>query len=387
MTEKLYYIDSHLDKFSALVKDICVINNRCAVVLDKTAFFPEGGGQLADVGFIEGTNIYDVKEKDGEIYHFFSGEADFKIGDTVNARIDFSLRFARMQAHSGEHIVSGLAHKLFNAENVGFHMDGLLMTVDFDKVLTAENIAQLEAMANERVYKNLSVYTQTATDNSIDYRSKKDFDGEVRVVVIEDTDRCACCAPHVKKTGEIGLIKILSCVSHRGGVRITLICGGAAYENYCNMYSQILKISALLAAKHNEASIAVEKLLTQNTELKSKITLQRHKKNCIIADSVRESVKNIALQCLDSDMEDLREIALLIREKAEGVAIAYCGSDENGYIYALTGRENKLKKLIPLLNSSLHGRGGGNDEMLQGNLCCKASDIVSFFLDLEVDKL
>lgn len=389
MTDKLYERDGHLAAFEAVVEQIVAADGKTAVVLDRTAFFPTGGGQACDTGSIGGVRVAAAEEKDGTVYHYLEGEPAFSVGDTVTGAIDRELRFARMQAHSGEHIVSGAAHDLFGAENVGFHMDGLLMTVDFDLPLTDDQIALVELKANEAVYADVPVHAERysgAALAAIEYRSKKELEGEVRIVTIEGVDRCACCAPHVSRTGEIGLIKILSRISHRGGVRITLIAGKEAYRDYCDKNRQTLRIAALLAAKHNETDLAVEALIAQNKELKNAVYAQ--KKRCCAAVVARqeETPGNAVVFADGCDMDELCEISLGMLEKCGGVSVACAGNDGDGYSYAITCRGVVMNQFAKQINGALNGRGGGRDEMIRGSFRAAKEEIVRFFETFEVDR-
>lgn len=387
MTEKLYFRDSHLAVFRSTVERIVQLDGENAVILSATAFFPTGGGQPCDTGRIGSTEIYRTEETEGTIYHYYRGEPSFAVGEEVTGEIDFELRFARMQAHSGEHIFSGTAHTLFGAENVGFHMDGLLMTVDFDVPLSKEQIARIERRANEIVWENRVIHAEIYRPEElaeIDYRSKKPIDGDIRIVTVDGVDRCACCAPHVSRTGEIGLIKVLSCISHRGGVRITLICGQPAYLDYVDKYDQTLRIAALLAAKHSETVTAVEALTLQNKELKNAVYGQK-KRLCAYIVSQTPALDGSAVVFADGcDMDELCEISLGMLDKCGGVSVACAGNDEDGYSYVITCRGVVMNRFARQINEALNGRGGGRDEMIRGSFRATRQEITSFFQTFEV---
>lgn len=388
-TEKLYETDGHLFVFRSVVTEITEIDGKPAVALAQTAFFPTGGGQACDTGTLGGVKVLQTAEVAGTVYHFVEASSSFSVGDEVVGEIAAAQRFSRMQAHSGEHIVSGVAHNLYGVENVGFHMDGLLMTVDFDRPLTKEQIDRIEQTANEVVYADVPVTAKTFSKEeaaSIDYRSKKEFAGDVRIVTVEGVDRCACCAPHVSRTGEIGLIKILSCVSHRGGVRITLICGAEAYADYCDKYRQTLRIAALTASRHSETDQAVEALIAQNKELKNEIYAQKKRLCACIAAHAPASDGNLVVFAESCDPEELCEIALLLAEKAAGAAVACSGNDDDGYTYAVYCRGAAMNRHAKAINTALNGRGGGRDELIRGSFRASRSDIETFFRTFEVER-
>lgn len=231
-TEKLYYHDSHSREFTATVLSCEEKVNAKGkkegyrVVLDRTLFFPEGGGQFGDRGWIDGMKVTDTQEKNGVIYH--ETEAPIAVGAEVKGELDYKERFSRMQQHTGEHMLSGIIHRLYGYDNVGFHLGAAETTMDFNGELTPEQVREVENLANQAVWDNIPVEILYPTKEelaSMDYRSKIEIEGQVRIVRIEDVDMCACCAPHVSRTGEVGMIKVISCDRHRGGCRMTIQCG------------------------------------------------------------------------------------------------------------------------------------------------------------------
>ena len=385
MTEKLYYKDSHLYEFSAKVAEIIEENGRKAIVLDKTAFFPEGGGQPADTGHIGDMFVFDVRENDGKIFHYTNDDINFIIGQEVECRLNAEQRFARMQAHSGEHIVSGVAHNLFGVENVGFHMIDLVMTVDFDKPLSKEQITLIEKEANKVVVNNERISTEILSAEklrTLHYRSKLELTENVRIVTIEGVDRCACCAPHVSMTGEIGIIKILSCISHRGGVRLTLICGIKAFDDYCEKHRDIMCISDRLKVPNNQTPDGVFELEKKLTDLKYKISHLKQRQYAYIYKSLTKSSDNIILFIEDFAPDELRELAELCKKKTEKIFAVFSGDDISGYAYVLASENKKLKALAKDFNAVLHARGGGREEMLQGRAAASAEEIKNFMQNL-----
>ncbi len=381
MTEKLYNKDSYISEFTAEILEIASIGNRKAIVLDKTAFFPEGGGQSSDEGYIENTFISEVLEIDGVVYHFGDVQGR-QVGETVKCKINFDLRFERMQSHSGEHIVSGLVFSQYGLDNVGFHMDNCLMTVDFNGVLTKEMLRNTEEKANECIYKNVKISAEIISGDklkTLQYRSKLDLTENVRIVTIEGYDKCACCAPHIKSSGEIGIIKILSSVSHRGGTRITMICGKTAYEDYVQKFAQVLSISNLLAAKQNEVFDTVNALVLQNKELKNEIFALKTKYNRFIIEQTPETQGNAVVFCNELDMDSLREIAVGCSEKCKGISLALSGSDDKGYSYSLICNKTDVSSFSKTINSALSGRGGGRGNILQGRFSADKKTIQQFF--------
>ena len=378
MTEKLYDINSHLKEFTATVVKTYCENGKFSAVLDRTAFFPEGGGQASDTGFINGIRVYDVQEKDGIIYHYT--DETLNEGDKVNALLDWERRFDFMQQHTAEHIVSGVAHRLFGCENVGFHLGEDIVTLDFDRMLDAEQIVQVEKEANEAVYRNAQVkayYPDAKTLQELSYRSKKELEGAVRIVEIEDTDVCACCAPHVDVAGEIGLIKLLGGEKLRGGIRLELKAGRRALEDYNQKYDNVRKISALLCVKQHETAEAVERVLEQSAELRSELN---NLKRLALQEKIRtfEPQNSITAEFENGmEMKDLQHFADSLYKKAGGIRAAFSEAN-GGFSFAVCGDEEKLAEFFADFKSRFAVKGGGRGSMMQGTVTCSKEDIIQF---------
>ena len=260
--EKIFYSDTHILNFEATVWECHTDekNRGYWIVLDRTAFFPEEGGQPADTGTLNGFPVLDVQIKDDVIYHLI--EHPLQIGTNTKGYIDWDRRFDFMQQHSGEHIISGLLKKHYGFTNVGFHLGLTEVTLDFDGVITMEQLREIEKEANRIVWKNLPVYATFPSKEeleTLEYRSKIEIEGDVRIVEIPGVDVCACCAPHVDNTGEIGMIKIISVQNHRGGVRINILCGERAMNDYTAKQEATTAISILLSSKPELISEAVKR--------------------------------------------------------------------------------------------------------------------------------
>ena len=375
-TEKLYYIDSHLLDFEATVLDCRETEKGWAVILDRTAFFPEGGGQPADTGLIGAVPVRDVQEQAGEILHF-CGEA-LPVGAHLPCRVEREQRLTRMQNHSGEHIVSGLAHKLYGCENVGFHMGEDFMTIDFDRELSWQQLMEIETLANEAVRENLPVlcsFPEGEVLQALEYRSKLDLTENVRIVEIPGIDRCACCAPHVERTGEIGLIKILDAERHRGGVRLNLCCGMLALRDYRVKQENIAAISQALSAKRHETAGAVSRLLAEQQKAKERIAALSMELARLKAERCPATKGNLLVFDDVLDEVALRELVNLLMEKCGGIAAAFSGSDEAGYRYIIGSRHVDLRRCAKEINRLIDGRGGGKPQMIQGSAAAGARRI------------
>jgi len=377
MTEKLYEIDEYIKEFEAKVLDCTFENGSYKVVLDKTAFFPEGGGQASDTGTLGEAQVFDVQIEDGIIVHYT--DTPLKKGIEAIGKIDFDRRFNFMQNHTGEHIVSGIAHKLFGVNNVGFHLGEELVTIDFDKELTRDELNEIEFLANQKVWQNLPVrayYPSESELSSASYRSKKQLDGAVRLVEINDTDVCACCAPHVKSTGEIGVIKLLDTEKMRGGIRIVLKCGSFALSDYRNKFENTSKISAMLSAKQENVAEAVKKLDEKLTEENHKITALKKKIADMITATANQNTNCVFLD--ECDTKELQIVADKLHKNFGGTRAAFSGKDEN-FSFAMCGEEADLQELFAKFKAQFSARGGGRGKMVQGTVITTQENIKLFF--------
>lgn len=382
MTEKLYYQDTHLESFTAQVLS-CVWDDKktCyAVVLDRTGFFPEEGGQYADVGTLNGIDVEDVREKADVITHYL--KQPLEAGTEVNGQIDYQDRFSKMQQHSGEHIVSGLVHCHFGYDNVGFHLGKELVTMDFNGILTEEQLRQIEWEANEAVTKNIPIQVAYPTKEELaamDYRSKKELSGQVRIVTVPGYDVCACCAPHVERTGEIGMIRLVDAIKYKGGTRVTMVCGFRALQDYQMKEQNVREISRQLSAKPYEVADAVKRLQGELQQMKDK--LYRFQ----IADMERKleeiptDAENYFLFETEMDKNAARKFVDAGKEKCSGICGLFLGSDEQGYQYILGSKSADLKSVLKEFHAVFPGKGGGKGEMVQGTVNGENEKIKAYF--------
>ncbi|MBQ7045308.1 MAG: hypothetical protein IJN65_02315 [Clostridia bacterium] len=368
LTQKLFETDSYIREFTATVLSCTKNGENYDVILDKTAFFAEGGGQKADTGTIDSVTVLDVQETEGEIIH--KTDAPLMENTTVTGKIDWDIRFARMQSHTGEHIVSGVAHSLFGVNNIGFHMsENLLMTVDFDKPLSKDDIKKIELLSNQKIYQNYEVtaYYPTADElKTLDYRSKLDIKSGVRIVNIEGTDSCACCAPHVSATGEVGLIKIIDFYPNKQGVRIEMLAGLPALEDYITLNNQNKQIMGLLCAKREdivsavtEQSNALNTARSENTRLSRELALSQLNP---------EKINDSAYAVLENkNFEELRYCSNTLIEKFNICAL-FSTADDNTVMYVLSSKNSDVLPIVKELNSAFNGKGGGKPNYAQGKL-------------------
>ena len=369
MTEKLFYQDSHRTEFTAKVISCEEAKDGYRVVLDQTVFFPEGGGQYADTGMLGDTEVTDVHEKDDVIYH--TTKAPLEAGSEVNGKINWDERFEKMQQHTGEHIVSGIVHERFGYNNVGFHLGSDYCTMDFDGPISKEQLKEIEAAANEAVYQDLEIkilYPSKDELKDLDYRSKIEIEGQVRIVEIPGYDVCACCAPHVKTTGEIGAITLVSMVNYKGGERITMLCGRRAMRDYEKKDSMTKEISALLCAKEYEVAEAVVRLKDEQNRMKSQLAeMQQKRLEYLVAEiAVDQKLVTVFYSTLSGNLP--REMMNKLLDKGAEICAVFAGTDEEGYRYVIGSRSEDVSPLSKMLNTTFQGRGGGKPEMVQGSV-------------------
>ncbi|MBQ7661732.1 MAG: alanyl-tRNA editing protein [Clostridia bacterium] len=381
MTERLYYQDAFLASFDAVVVACDKARRGYTIELDRTAFFPEGGGQGGDRGTLDGVPVLDTKEEEGRILHYT--EAALPVGKTVHGAVDFALRFRRMQCHSGEHLFSGLAHDLYGAENVGFHLGEHEMTVDTSRPLSPTELADIEARANAAVAKDLPIRVFFPTEEeaaALPYRSKIEITKDLRLVEIPGYDLCACCAPHVRTTGQIGLVKVLDTEAHKGGMRIHLLCGGAAVDDYGARYRTDAALSALLSAPQDKLCDAVRRLLTENEALRAAATdADRHLAEVLFAGALRQGQNLLFFdeKLGKAGIKRLSDLAL----PACRICGIFVGRD-GGYQYTVLSEKVDLAAIADDMNALLCGRGGKNRTMLCGKCTATRAQIEQYFSDL-----
>lgn len=380
MTEKLYYSDPFLKEFTAVVVNCEAEKEHYAVILDCTAFYPEGGGQPADHGTLGDAHVLDTRDRGGEVVHIC--DKPLTIGETVRGEVDFARRFDLMQQHSGEHIVSGIICGKFGCDNVGFHVGKDTVTIDFNADITAEDLREVERLANRYIQEDHDIsitYPSPEELAALPYRSKKELTGAVRIVAFPGADCCACCGTHVMRSGQVGLVKLLSVIKFREGVRIEMLAGNRAIDHYTTILEQNTRISQALSAKPHETAAAVERLQAQIYALQGRVaTLES-------ADHARKAAEyagkgNVLLIEGDMSPESVRKLTDAVLEQCGGRCAVFAGSD-GSYKYAIGEKDGDLRALVKELNGALSGRGGGKPNFAQGSAACTEAEIRAFFAD------
>lgn len=386
MTVKLYDTDSYLSEFSCKVVSLYSDKDYIYIETDRTAFFPEGGGQTCDKGSLSGINVENIQITDGKIVHFVKNSEEnaekIKIGTVLSGKIDMKKRFSDMQQHSGEHIFSGIVNSLYGYNNVGFHLGSEVVTLDFDGELSEEDICKVEDLVNEAIWKNLEIRVLLPSDEelkNIKYRSKIEIEGQVRIVEIPGVDVCACCAPHVKFTGEIGIVRVVNFERYKGGTRVSILCGERALLDLRHKLKQNRLVSNLTSSKQDETAAAVERLKNENEKLKYDLIGMTRDFLTLKSESITESERIIIF---DEKLQGklLQDFALSLMDKADKFAACFCG--ENGsYRYCVVSRHVNLHPLAKALNEAFSGRGGGKPEIVQGSLSAEYEKDIADFLE------
>ena len=378
-TEKLYYVDQFIQEFPATVLSCEAGKNGYQVVLDCTAFYPEGGGQPADHGTLGSVHVTDVHEKDGVIFHTCDGPVE--IGQMVNGRIDWARRFDHMQQHSGEHIISGILCADYHCDNVGFHLGAETVTIDYNADISWEQALDAERKANEVIWADQEVeiaYPDSEELAFIDYRSKKELTGQVRIVTFPEADCCACCGTHVARAGQVGLIKVLSCQKFREGVRLEIICGKRALDYLGRTYDQAKAIGQQLSVKPQDTLAAVERL---EAELSAAKVRMAHLEETAFEAIARENEGRGDVLLFQPAMkgDSVRKLADAVAKRAGGLAAVFAGEDGQ-YAYALVQADGQdISPLVKDLNKALNGRGGGRNGFAQGSVQAEETVIRELF--------
>ena len=377
-TVKLYYENAYTQDFTAVVQSCEAVKNGFAVTLDRTAFYPEGGGQPADHGTLGEARVLDIHEKDGVVTHLC--DRALSVGAEVGGRIDWARRFDHMQQHSGEHIISGLLCSTFHCDNVGFHMGADVVTIDYNAPITWEQALEVERRANAYIWADHPIriwYPSAEELAALSYRSKKELTGAVRITEFPGADRCACCGTHVSSSGQVGLLKLLSCQKFRDGVRLELLCGQRALDCLAAGWEQARQIGQALSVKPQSAFAAVSRLQEELLSLKEKAARLEEADFAHVAAQYRGagSVLHIA-EPLDGD--GARRLCDAIAKAAGGRCAVFAGQDGD-YRYAVIESGGDLRQFIKDMNTALHGRGGGRDGFAQGSAACTAEEVRAFF--------
>ena len=376
MTERLYLQDSHLCRNTARVTTCVKTDKGYEIELDRSVFFPNKGGQPCDLGTISTAKVLDVNEAGDRLVHLCS--EPLEPGTEVEAVIDWARRKDIMEQHTGEHLLSWCAWSLYGAVNVGFHCALDYATLDLDIPLTAEQLKQIEQLANRVARENRAV-------TAVIYKTEEELEGlplrkhtegltaPIRVVTIEGADSCTCCAPHVKHTGEIGLLKITQAAAYKGGMRLTFLCGGRAYTYAAMLQEAMDGMARSFSTGVDKVSAAVEKMNGELDAAKRQNNSLSARLEGYYSRELKEKARDIKGKKLlveiveDTDPKRLRPLCQSTLE-AKALTLLLCPNGEQvSYILMCKGINLDMGEVIQAVNAALGGKGGGRGDMAQGS--------------------
>lgn len=378
-TRRLYYEDCMCAVFQAVVLECRPEKRGTTVFLDQTAFYPEGGGQSWDTGTLDTVHVLEVREEGGRVAHLCDGE--LPVGACVTGRLDWRRRFDLMQQHTGEHMLSGIVHARYGYHNVGFHMGKDVITVDFDGVIPPEALAEMEAEVNKAIWQDLPLhiwYPEPQELPHVPYRSKRALAWPVRVVEIPGVDLCACCGVHTLSTGQVGLIKLLSCVRFHQGVRLEMVCGGRAFDLMNQAYAQNQAISRALSAKMPETAQAVDRLKEQLAAAKFRLTgLEQRLWRQVAAENAGKG--NVLLLEPGLDMPGVQRLADQTAAVCGGWAAVFSEQADGRFLYVLAAADADLRPLAKEMRQAIGAKGGGRPNFQQGSVMAEENAVRDFF--------
>lgn len=396
-TTYLYDSNAYATEFDATVLN-CekVSENEYHLILDQTLFFPEQGGQSPDKGTINGIQVSDVQINDGVIVHTLTVDNEGaheaavskdslpKPGDKVHGIIDWTHRFYNMQQHSGEHIFSGIVHSRFGYDNVGFHLSDQTVTMDFNGIMSEQDIYDIEYEVNKAITENIEVQVTFPTREELEkleYRSKIEIEGQVRIVTVPGYDVCACCAPHVRRTGEIGILKVMGIQNYKGGIRVTILCGFRALMAFREKAAVISELTGFLTTGQDKLVETVKKLKTTNQSMSSQLAQANQTLLLQKLESIPAEQEDVIMFETGINTKTLRNVINSMMEKHSGYCGIFVGDDENGYNYVVGSKNKDCKEIAGKLKDEFSAKGGGNSQMIQGSLVASANDISTVFKD------
>lgn len=390
-TAELYYESAYIKEFDATVvaceaKQTKDGKTLYQIVLDKTAFFPEQGGQGSDIGTLETNDKNSIVishvsiDKEGVIRHI--SDKEISVGTKVHGAIDWAHRFSNMQQHTGEHIFSGIVHSKYGFENVGFHLSDSEVTMDYNGVLSQEDIRDIELLVNQAIWENVSIRCEFPTKEELDnieYRSKKELTGDVRIVTVEGYDVCACCAPHVEKTGEIGILKVVGLQNYKGGVRVNILCGKRALLYLQGEHGIVSELSTMLTTSADKVIPSVKKLSEENITLKSELTAAKEKLIEVEIAEIDKSLKDVFLiKKAGLDGNVMRKTVNALIAEHSGLCAVFSGDEKSGYKFIIgSGSDGRdCKEAMEILKAECGAKGGGSPQMVQGSFVTDRINVV-----------
>ena len=379
MTEKLFYSDAYITAFEGTVLSCEEVHKGFLVSLERTAFYPEGGGQAADTGTLGGAIVFDVHEQDGIVYHHT--DRPLVLNEKVSGTIDWERRFDFMQNHTGEHILSGVICEKYGCDNVGFHMGRDVVTIDFNIKIPAVDFVVLEERANTAIWRNTEIEISYPSEKELEkllYRSKIALAGEVRITAIAGYDCCACCGTHVRGAGEVGMIKIISGQNYKGGTRLEILCGGRALRHYQGIHEAAAGVGSMLSVTAERIALPVEMLVQEKNRLLQEVGALRRERLQAKVDALEDGIRNVCYFEIDMNGKDMIHFADSVLEKV-GERVVVCNQTEAGFAYVLLTKLDDGDAWRSELAEEFQAKGGGKKNAIQGRLQGGKNEIKDFF--------
>ena len=369
-TKRLYHDDPYQVEFEARIVEKGMRENKPAVILDQTCFYPESGGQPYDKGWVDGIEVLKVFEEEGRIVHILDKDI---VAESIKGKIDRETRFDHMQQHSGQHILSQCFHELFEAETLSFHLGEGVSTLEMDmRKVSDEDVERVEKRANQIVFQDREVKIHSLPEDkvgSLPLRRPPKKKGIIRVVEVSDFDYSACGGTHVRRTGEVGLIKILRWERIRDNIRFEFICGIRALQDY-TLKNRILRdLSNRLTVHEQEVPSSIERLFSDLKSQKTAIKKIREKLAQHEAqDFIQRAKGNVIREIfVEKTHEEMRFLALnIIRKSDFAVLFGLKGKERGHLILACSEKLNiDMRELVPLVSPLINGKGGGNPSLVE----------------------
>lgn len=387
MTEKLFYTTQYDTKFTATVIECTQNKDRYEIILNRTLFYPEGGGQPGDIGFLNEVEIFDTHEHGENVIHY--SKNPIEKGTEVNGEINWDYRLDLMQNHTGEHMISGIICEKYNCNNVGFHMGKERITIDFDAKIPDEDLADLELKVNKGIWANVPISVNSYKGeelDAIDYRSKIPLDGYVRIVKAGDFDCCACCGTHVAFAGEVGLIKIVGSQNYKGGTRLEILCGVRAFNHYNMCQESVKKISNTFSAKEDKVFESIEKLINDNSKLQSKVKDLQEGYFLNVSRQIESYLKkdesNVNILILEEELNG-KDMALFSKYILNNIGnnnevAIFSKNDIGNYSFLIASNEVDVKPTFNGIKEKFDCKGGGKPTSVQGSVICGINELTEY---------
>jgi alanyl-tRNA synthetase len=374
MTERLYFTDTYLRRFEARVLDRRTVGGQHAVLLDRSAFYPEGGGQPADHGTLSGVGVIDVQSEGDDIWHTLDGSI---AEDAVTGEIDWNRRFDHMQQHHGQHLLSAAFEQLFQLPTLAFHLGVDYASIDLPGTVTEEQSGEAEWLTNEVIWDDRPIQTRLlagAELAAVPLRKPPTVDGPVRVVSVPDFDHSACGGTHPRSTGAVGLLHIRRRERRGSETRIGFLCGARALRDLRSKTRIVGGLAADLTVGPDELEEAVRRIRDRETESRKRLSeaigrLLAYEAEALIAGAERHhGTPLVRIDRGDLSTDDARTLARELVTRGAHVILGVRGDKTQVLVARAPDSTVDCARILKQVLTELGGRGGGQPEIAQGGL-------------------